>query len=190
MTQLIIGLVLFLGIHSLSIVSADGRDAMVSRIGKWPFKGLYSVVALIGLVLIVQGYGSARMDPTVLYTPPDWTRHISMLLMLFAFPAFVATYFPGRISAGLKHPMLVAVKTWALAHLIANGTLAAVLLFGGFLAWAVADRISMKHRRQRDIPRAPASAFNDVIAVVLGLGIYFAFVLWLHSAWIGVPIIG
>ena len=190
MTLLILGLVLFLGIHSLSIVALPARDAMAAGIGEWPFKALYGVVAIIGLVLIVQGYGQARLDPTVLYVPPEWTRHITMLLMLPAFPALLAAYLPGRISRTLSHPMLVAVKAWALSHLLVNGTLAAVLLFGGFLAWAVVDRISMKRRPARPNPRAPESPFNDVIAVVGGLGIYLAFVFWLHAKWIGVSIIG
>jgi len=190
MFQLILGLVLFLGIHSISIVALPTRDALAARMGEWPFKGLYALIAIVGLVLIVRGYGQARLDPTILYTLPDWTRHIVMLLMLPVFPALLATYLPGRISQALGHPMLVAVKAWALAHLLVNGTLADVLLFGGFLAWAVADRISMKRRPQRDIPRAPRSALNDVVAVVGGLGIYLAFVFWLHTAWIGVPVVG
>jgi len=190
MLQLILGLVLFLGIHSISIVSLPTRNALAARMGEWPFKGLYALIAIVGLILIVRGYGEARLDPTVLYTLPDWTRHLAMLIMLPAFPALLATYFPGRISQALGHPMLVAVKFWALAHLLVNGTLADVLLFGGFLAWAVADRISMKRRPQRDIPRAPQNAFNDVIAIVGGLGIYLAFVFWLHTAWIGIPVVG
>jgi len=190
MTLLIIGLVLFLGIHSLSIVALPARDTMAASIGEWPFKGLYSIVAIIGLVLIVQGYGQARLDPTVLYVPPEWTRHITMLLMLPAFPALLAAYLPGRISRALGHPMLVAVKAWALSHLLVNGTLAAVLLFGGFLAWAVFDRISMKRRPAKSNLRAPEGAFNDVIAIVGGLGIYLAFVFWLHTKWIGVSIAG
>lgn len=190
MLQLIVGLVLFLGIHSLSIMALPARETLVSRMGEWPFKGLYAVVAITGLVLIVHGYGQARLDPTVLYTLPGWTHHIAMLVMLPVFPALLAAYLPGRISQALGHPMLVAVKAWALAHLLVNGTLADVLLFGGFLAWAVADRISLKRRPQRDIPRAPRSGFNDLIAIVAGLGIYLVFVFWLHAAWIGVPVMG
>ncbi|MBL39442.1 MAG: NnrU family protein [Xanthomonadales bacterium] len=190
MLQLILGLVLFLGIHSISIVALPARDAMAARMGEWPFKGLYALIAIVGLFLIVHGYGQARLDPTILYTTPEWTRHLAMLVMLPVFPALLATYFPGRISQALGHPMLVAVKAWALAHLLVNGTLADVLLFGGFLAWAVVDRISMKRRPQRDIPRAPRSGFNDVIAVVGGLGMYLAFVFWLHAAWIGISIVG
>ena len=190
MELLIVGLILFLGGHSLSIVAPGVRDAAAAKLGEWPFKGLYSLVALVGLVLIVKGYGAARLDPTLLYTPPAWLVHINMLLMLVVFPAFLATYFPGRISRALKHPMLVAVKAWALAHLLVNGTLADVLLFGGFLAWAVADRISMKRRSQRPIPRAPAWALNDAVVVVVGLAFYVGFAFWAHPHWIGVSVMG
>lgn len=189
MLQLILGLVLFLGVHSISIAALPARNALAARMGEWPFKGLYSLFAIAGLVLIVRGYGEARLDPTVLYTLPEWTRHIAMLIMLPVFPALLATYLPGRISQALGHPMLVAVKAWALAHLLVNGTLADVALFGGFLAWAVADRISMKRRPQRDILRAPRTAVNDVIVVIGGIGIYVAFLFWLHASWIGIPLI-
>lgn len=189
MLQLILGLVLFLGIHSVSILARPWRDAMVSRLGEWPWKGLYGIVALIGLVLIVRGYAEARFEPVVLYSPPAWTHHVAMLLMLPAFPALLAAYFPGRIQRALKHPMLVAVKAWALAHLLVNGTLAAILLFGGFLAWAVADRISMKRRPQGDIFQAPASRANDIIVVVGGLALYGAFLFWLHGTLFGVPLV-
>lgn len=190
MLQLILGLVLFLGIHSISIVANSARNTLAERMGEWPFKAIYALIAIVGLFLVVRGYGQARLDPTLLYSPPEWTRHLAMLIMLPAFAALLAAYLPGRISQALGHPMLVAVKAWALSHLLVNGTLADVLLFGGFLAWAVADRISMKRRPQRDIPRAPKTAFNDVIAVVGGLAIYLAFVFWLHASWIGVSIVG
>lgn len=188
MSQLIIGLVLFLGIHSLSIVAPAGRDRFAAKLGEWPFKAVYSVIAIVGFVLIVRGYAAARLDPTMLWVPPAWTTHVSMLLMLPVFPALLAAYLPGRISATLKHPMLVAVKAWAVAHLIANGTLADVLLFGTFLAWAVVDRISLKRRTEGAKPRAPATPFNDAIAVVGGLGVYLAFVFWLHASLIGVSL--
>jgi len=151
MTLLVLGLILFLGIHSLSIVARANATPWRATWGM-ALQGHFSVIAIIGLVLIIKGYGAARMDPVVLYTTPAWTSHITALLMLFAFPMFIATYFPGKISSTLKLPMLVAVKTWALGHLLANGMLADVLLFGGFLAWAVADRISLKRRTPRDIP--------------------------------------
>jgi uncharacterized membrane protein len=190
MILLVLGLLLFLGVHSLSIISSTKRDQMAARLGEWPFKGLYSLVAIVGLVLIVVGYGQARMDPTWLYQPPAFLRHLNMLLMLIVFPALLAAYLPGRIQMTLKHPMLVAVKAWALAHLLVNGTLADVLLFGGFLAWAVVDRISLKRRPQRSIPQLPGSKLNDVIVIVGGLGLYAAFAFWLHPLWIGVPVVG
>ncbi|EON91637.1 protein NnrU [Marinobacter lipolyticus SM19] len=186
MTTLIIGLVLFLGIHSLSIVNEPLRDRMHASLGELPFKGLYSLASLIGLVLIVWGYGAARMDPTVLYTPPGWLRHLAMLLLIPVFPLLFATYFPGKIKAKLGHPMLVSVKLWALAHLLANGMLYDLLLFGSFLAWAVADRISLKRRSERPIATLPASKANDAIAVVGGLVVYVVFVFWAHQWLFGV----
>lgn len=189
MTELIAGLVLFLGIHSTSIVAPTARDKAAARLGEYGWKVLYSVIALVGLILLVRGYGDARLDSIVLYSPPQWTRHLAMLLMLPVFIFFLATYLPGRISNRLKHPMLVAVKLWAVSHLVANGTLADVLLFGGFLAWAVADRISMKRRIARDNPSFPSWKANDAIAIVGGLALYIAFVFWLHPALIGVAII-
>lgn len=191
MTQLVIGLIVFLGIHSISIVARPTRDRLAARIGEWPFKLVYSVIAAVGLVLIVIGYGEARLTPTVLYTPPDGLRHLNMLLMLIVFPGLLAAYLPGRIADTLKHPMLVAVKAWALSHLLVNGTLADVLLFGGFLAWAVADRISMKHRPAGGSALAlPRTRFNDAIVVIGGLALYVVFSFWLHPAWIGVSVMG
>jgi uncharacterized membrane protein len=189
MAQLIIGLLLFLGTHSLAIVSPGGRDRLAAKLGELPFKAIYGLLSIVGLVLIVRGYGDARLDPTLLYQPPDFLRHLTMLLMLAVFPGLLAAYFPGRIQAALKHPMLVAVKAWALSHLLVNGTLADVLLFGGFLAWAVADRISLKRRAPRDIPQLPGSKANDVIVIVGGLLLYGAFAFWLHPVLFGVPVV-
>lgn len=186
MSWLLVGLCAFLGIHSVSIVAPAWRDSIVARMGEGAWKGLYSVISIASFVLLIWGYGVARMDPTVLYTPPPWTRWVTSMLMLPVFPLLLAPYFPGKIRAALKHPMLVAVKLWAFAHLLSNGTLADVLLFGGFLIWAVADRISFKRRVQRPLPGAPTSRFNDVIAIVLGLALYFVFMQWLHARWIGV----
>jgi uncharacterized membrane protein len=185
-TVLVIGLIIFLGIHSISIFAPGFRDRMAARIGAGPWRGIYSLVSLAGFALIVWGYGLARREPVVLYDPPFWTRHLTALLMLPVFPLLFAPYFPGRIKAALKHPMLVAVKLWAVAHLISNGTLADVLLFGAFLAWAVADRISYKHRQRRPLKGAPPAARNDVIVVIVGLAIYALFVFWLHLKLIGV----
>lgn len=186
MELLVIGLVLFLGIHSVAIVAPAWRERTKARIGMGAWKGLYTVISLIGFALIIYGYGIARQHPIVLYVPPVWMRHLAALVMLPVFPLVFAAYLPGRIKNAMKHPMLAATKFWALAHLLANGMLADLLLFGGFLAWAVADRISFKQRSQPDLRTAPASKFNDVLAVVLGLVAYFVFAKWLHLKWIGV----
>jgi uncharacterized membrane protein len=188
MTQLVLGLVLFLGIHSVSIVAPGWREAMFKRLGGPGWKGLYSLVSLLGFVLLVHGYGLARQQPVVLYYPPTWTRHLAMLLMLPVFPLLFSAYLPGRIKSAVKHPMLAATKAWALAHLLANGMLADVLLFGGFLAWAVLDRISVGKRPVRQIPTAPPGRFNDLISVVGGLLVYGLFVGWAHLHLIGVPL--
>ncbi|TVQ29680.1 MAG: NnrU family protein [Wenzhouxiangella sp.] len=191
MALLIAGLVLFLGIHSIRIVAEPLRTKLMAALGPLGFKGLYSLIALAGLVLIVIGYGQARLDPNWLYHPPPFLRHLNMLLMLLVFPALLAAYLPGRIQNLLKHPMLVAVKAWALAHLLVNGTLAAVLLFGGFLIWAVADRISVKRRKgPGSAPQLPKTALNDVIVVLGGLGLYVAFAFWLHPILFGVAVVG
>ena len=191
MTMLIIGLLVFFGNHSISIVALDWRDAMAERIGKTAWRILYGVISLVGLVLIVKGYGAARLSPEVVWVPPTWTSHVTAVLMLPVFSFALASVLQGRISAALKHPLLVATKLWAVAHLIANGMLADILLFGSFLAWAVVDRISLKRRPAvRKHPAAPASAINDVIVVVGGLALYAAFVMYLHVAWIGVNPIG
>ena len=188
MLLLIIGLVLFLGIHSVSIVAEGWRDSTMQRVGEGAWKGIYSLVSLAGFGLIVWGYGEARLDPVLLYAPPAWLRHVGMLVLLPVFPLLVAVNFPGRIKRVAKHPMLLATKLWALAHLLMNGMLADVLLFGGFLIWAIADRISMKRRTQRPLPSLPESKINDVIVFVVGIGIYFVFVKWLHTVLIGIPI--
>ncbi len=189
MTLLILGLVLFLGIHSISIVNAGGRDRMVDRMGEKPWKGLYSLVSLVGFALIVVGYGAARATPTVLFAPPTGLRHATLLLMVPVFPLLLATYLPGRIQHAARHPMLAATKLWAFAHLLANGMLADLLLFGGVLAWAVADRISLKRRTPRAIPMAPSGKANDALAVGGGLGLYAAWLLYLHPLLIGVSIL-
>ena len=186
MATLIVGLILFLGVHSLSIINEPLRNRLNASMGEGVFKGLYSLVALAGLLLIIWGYGSARMDPTVIYVPPAWLKHVAFLLLVPVFPLLFATYFPGKIKAKLGHPMLAAVKLWALAHLLANGMLHDLLLFGSFLAWAVADRISMKRRTQRAIPTLPATKANDVIAVIGGLAVYVVMVVWAHQWLFGV----
>ncbi|MBK1617792.1 NnrU family protein [Lamprobacter modestohalophilus] len=190
MFWLIIGLILFLGVHSVSIIDADWRNRTAARLGQVPWKAIYGLISLLGLYLIVIGYGQAAVDPIVLYQPPVWMRHITLLLMVPVFVLLLAAYLPGRIQRTTKHPMLLATKIWALAHLLANGTLADLLLFGGFLAWAVADRISLKRRAPVPVPAAPAGRFNDWIALGAGLALYVLFLLWAHKALFGVAPIG
>ena len=190
MLLLILGLVLFLGVHSTSIVAEGWRDGMVQRIGEGPWKGLYSLVSLVGFGLLVAGYAAARTRPTLVFVPPMALSHLTLLLMVPVFPLLMATYLPGRISAMARHPFLVATKLWALAHLLANGMLHDLVLFGAFLAWAVVDRISLRRRTERAIPRAPQGKANDVIAVVVGLAMYVAFLLWAHQWLVGVAPIG
>ena len=189
MTLLIAGLIVFLGVHSIAIVAPGVRERARTGLGGGPWKALYAVVSLIGFVMIVEGFGLARQSSMVLYTPPPWLRHVTFLFMLPVFPLLFAAYLPGRIKTAMKHPMLVAVKCWAFGHLLANGLLADVLLFGGFLAWTVLDRISLKHRPQ-SLRTAPAGRFNDAIAVGLGLAGYGLFIAWAHLRLFGVSPLG
>jgi uncharacterized membrane protein len=187
MPLLIIGLVLFLGVHSVAIFAPALRTRTIHRLGEGAWKGLYALVSLVGFVLICYGFGLARQAPVVLYSPPIWLRHVALILMLPVFPLIIAAYLPGRIKTAAKHPMLAAVKLWAFAHLLANGMLADLLLFGGFLAWAVADRISLKRRSIPQVLRtAPPGPWNDVIAVVLGLAVYALLIGWAHLRLFGV----
>jgi uncharacterized membrane protein len=191
MSLLIVGLVLFLGVHSVAIVSPSFRARAIQRVGEGAWKGMYALISLVGFVLICYGFGLARQAPVVLYSPPTWLRHVAFLVMLPVFPLVLAAYLPGRIKAAAKHPMLAAVKLWAFAHLLANGSLADVLLFGGFLAWAVADRISVKRRSMPQVLRtAPRGPWNDAIAVVLGLAIYALLIGWAHVRLFGVSPLG
>lgn len=191
MPVLIVGLVLFFGVHSIAIVSPSLRARMIHRLGERVWKGLYALLSLSGFVLICYGFGLARQASVVLYSPPPWLRHASFLLMLPVFPLIIAAYLPGRIKTAAKHPMLAAVKLWAFAHLLANGSLADVLLFGGFLAWAVVDRISLKRRSVPLVLRsAPPGRWNDAIAVVLGLTIYVLLIGWAHELLFGVSPLG
>jgi uncharacterized membrane protein len=188
MSLLILGLVLFLGTHSVRIVADDWRGARIARLGLMPWKGIISVISIIGFVLIVWGYGQARGNPIILYSPPLWTRHLAALLTVPAFILLVAAYIPGtRIKRAVGHPMVAAVKIWAFAHLLANGTLADVVLFGAFLAWAVADYIAARRRdRAARTVFAVGPVSRDIAAVAIGLAAWAVFAFWLHAAWIGV----
>jgi len=189
MWQLILGLVLLLGMHSVSMIAGGFRERMAAANGT-AWKIFYSFVSFAGLILIVHGYGLARQAPEVLYTMPGWLRYVTAVLLLPLFILLLAPYLPGRINRMLKHPQLAAVKLWAAAHLLVNGSVADVLLFGSFLAWAVVDRVSLKHRSVRRPPGAPETALNDIVLVVAGLGAYALFLLWLHRAWTGVSPLG
>ena len=189
MLLLIAGLILFFAIHSISIINDDWRDGMVRRLGAGPWRILHGLASLVGLVLLIWGYGIARHTPVILYAPPDWLRHVNFFLMLFVFPLLLVMFLPGRIKTAVKYPAFTAVKVWAFAHLLVNGALADVLLFGCFLIWAVAGRISMKQRRQRPVPGLPAAAANDLIGIAAGLGIYMLFLLYLHRPLIGVALL-
>jgi uncharacterized membrane protein len=186
---LIAGIVIFLGVHSVSIVSYEWRDRTAARLGPVAWRALYSLVALAGLALIFYGYGRARAAPIILYVPPLWIRDTMVMIMAFVFPILFAAYFPGLIRTVLKHPMLVAVKLWAVLHLLVNGSLADVVLFGSVLAWAVLDRISLKRRPVRPSPTAPPWKWNDAIAITLGFVVYVVLVAGGHAWLTGMPIV-
>jgi len=188
MAYLVLGLVLFLGVHSVRIVADDWRTATRARIGEQAFKGAYSVLSLVGFVLICWGYGQARQQPMVLWTSPIWTRHLAALLTLPAFVLLAASNVPGNsIKARLHHPMVLGVKVWALAHLLANNTLADVLLFGSFLVWAVVDfRSSRQRDRTQGTVYAPGRSGPTIAAVVGGIVVWAVFAFWAHAKLIGV----
>ena len=168
------------------------RSATIARIGEGAWKGLYSVLSLAGFVLIVWGYGLARQAPVVLWSPPVAVRHVASLLTLLAFVLLFAAYVPrNAIKAKLKHPMVLAVKVWAFAHLLSNGTLADLLLFGGFLLWAVLDFRSARGRDRAAGTVYPAGTMAGTAgAVVVGVAAWLAFAMYLHAAWIGVAPLG
>lgn len=188
MLALVAGLVLFLGAHSVRIVADPWRTHTIARIGTGPWKGLYTLVSAVGLVLIVWGYGQARLEPVVVWIPPAWTRHLTALLVLPAFILLAAGNMRGsRIKAKLGHPMLLGTKLWAFAHLIANGMLADVALFGGFLAWAIVDYASARRRdRMAGVVYPPGSGGRDAMVVAAGTVAWFVFGFWLHVPLIGV----
>ncbi len=189
MFALVVGLIVFLGVHSVRILAPQWRDQRLSAMGEGKWKGIYSVVSLIGFALIVWGFGQARLVAPVLYEPPVWAKHITALLMLFAFISLMVSILPaGRLKPILKHPMLLAVKIWAFAHLLANGDLASLILFGSLLAWAVVDRIAVK-RRGGSLPQ-PGPVKWDIYAVVSGALLYVLFIWRLHVWLIGVPVMG
>ena len=188
MSALILGLVIFLGVHSVRVFADDWRTGARQRMGANAYKGLYSVASVLGLVLIVWGYSMARMQPVLLWSTPVWTRHAAALLTLLAVVLLVAAYVPGNgIKARLHHPMVLSVKTWALAHLLANGMLADLVLFGSFLVWAA---MSFRAARQRDrvgqVVYAPGRLLPTLLTVALGFVVWAVLAFWAHAALIGV----
>jgi len=186
MTILILGIIVLIGIHFVPAFP-DLRDSLMARLGRNGYRALFSVVSLLGLALVV--WGCAKAPVVQIWAPPVWTRHLALLLMLPVFPLLFAAYLPGKIKAKVRHPMLAAIKFWALAHLIANGDLASIILFGSFLAYAVVDRILVKRRGGAELVLAVSEAEarrNDLISLGAGLALYVAFLFWLHPLLIGV----
>ena len=190
MDRLFLGLVVFFGVHAISLVALGWRDRMVERVGTGAWRRYYSIAAAVGLYLLISGYGAARGTDGFLYVTPPAFRYLAALLMLPAFALALASVFRGRISARAKHPLLLATMLWSVAHLLTNGAMADVLLFGCFLAWSVAVRISLEHRPQRPPIALPASATNDLIVVIGGLAAYVLVAFWLHARLFGVAPLG
>jgi len=188
MTVLVLGLVLFLGVHSVRIVADDWRSAQRARLGEGAWKGVYSLLSIAGFVAIVWGYGLTREAPIDLWSPPTWTRHLGALLTMPAFVLLAAAYVPGtRIKAAVGHPMVIGVKVWAFAHLISNGRLADTVLFGAFLVWAIVLYAASRRRdRKTGVRPVVGPVWRDLVAVVGGLAAWVAFALWLHAVLIGV----
>lgn len=192
MALLIAGLILFLGAHSTRVFADDWRSGMIGRLGEMKWKGLITALSIAGFILLIVGYDQARITTTVLWQPPVWTRHLAILLNLLAFILLAAAYVPrNSIKAKIGHPMIAGVKIWALAHLLANGTLADVVLFGTFLLWAVLDFRASRRRDRMSAAVYPSGAMaNTLLTVVVGLGAGGVFMLWLHARWIGVSPLG
>lgn len=188
MLILVAGLALFLAVHSVRIFDGDFRRRFIERRGEGLWKGVYSLISLLGLVLIVWGYGLARQDPVVIWDPPVWTRHLALLLNLVAFILLGAYLAPaGRLKPALGHPMVLAVKVWAFAHLLANGTLADVLLFGSFLVWAIADYANSRRRDRREgIVRIRGPISGDLLAALIGVILWGVLIGGVHQWLIGV----
>lgn len=186
MLQLLIGLALFLGIHSLQSLAPEVRARAQQRLGAWGYKGVYAAIAAIGLYLTVQGYGLARLTPEPVWTPPPGMQHASLLLMWLAMVLWVASYVPGnQLLAKLRHPMTLSVKVWALCHLLANGNLADLVLFGGFLLWSVlVFRAARQRDRRRMTPAPEATAGRTWLAVCLGTGLWAAFLVGGVHLWL------
>lgn len=188
---MILGLALFVGVHGLT-TRRDLRARLIGIGGEAVYKLVYAVIAFAGIGLIAYGFGQYRAGGMInIWHPPVWTKHIAATLMLPACILLVAAYLRGRIYTAVKHPMITAVKTWAVAHLIANGDLGSIILFGTLLAWAVYDRITLKHRSDPGAPPIPVGGpKNDLIAIAVGIVVYLALAFAFHPVVIGVPVFG
>jgi uncharacterized membrane protein len=188
MTYLILGLVIFLGVHSLRMVAEGWRTQTRARIGEGAFKGIYSVLSIVGFALIVWGFGVARQTPVQLWSPPVAMRHVAALLTLVSFVLLAAAYVPGNsIKARLHHPMVLGVKVWAFAHVLANGNVAHVVLFGSFLVWAIWNFAASRRRdRLTRVTYPPGKGTATAITVVVGIAAWLAFALFLHGWLIGI----
>ena len=188
MTALILGLVLFLGVHSVRIFAEPWRRGVRARVGENAFKGVYSLLSLLGFGILIWGFGQARQQPVVLWPAMTWTRHLAALLMLVSFVLLTAAYVPRNMIKGrLHHPMVLGVKTWAFAHLLANNTLADLLLFGSFLVWAVLNfRAARARDRAAGTVYPPGRAAMTAVTLVAGIVAWAAFAFWAHGVLIGV----
>ncbi len=188
---LVLGLVVFIGPHVL-VSLRDTRALIVKRLGQGAYKGLFAIASIVGIALIAYGFSEYRATGWIqVWNPPGFMRHVTVALMWPATICVVAAYIPGRIKTTLKHPMLVGVKLWAFAHLLSNGDLGAIVLFGSILAWAVYDRISLKRRTDPGAPNIPVGGWrNDVIAVVVGTLVYLALGFVFHPVVMGIPVFG
>jgi uncharacterized membrane protein len=192
MALLILGLVIFLGVHSVRIFAEPWRAGMIERLGPMRWKGLYAVLSIVGFVILVIGFRHARAETTVLYVTPAWMKHVTAVLMMLAMILFVAAYIPRNwFKARFHHPQLLSVKTWAFAHLLSVGVMADVVLFGAFLVWAVVDFIVSRRRdREQNVVYAPGNAIGTSITVAAGLVAWSVFALLLHGPLIGVRPLG
>ena len=187
---LILGLVVLLGAH-VFVTFRTARAGVIARVGQIGYRALFSIVAIIGLALIIWGYGEYRAHEWVqVWSPPVFMRHITVGLMLFAVIFITAAFIPSHIKMKLKHPMLASIKTWALAHLFSNGDLGSIILFGSFLAWGVYARIAAKRRGDLGATSAPAGWTNDVIVVVVSIVVYLLLGFYFHPYVIGMPVFG
>jgi uncharacterized membrane protein len=187
---LILGLAVFFTVH-LFMTFRDARANAIEKLGSGAYRVIFGAVSITGLALIVWGYGQYRAHEWVqIWTPPAFMRHVTIGLMLLAAIFFTAAFIPSHIKTRLHHPMLASVKTWAFAHLLSNGDLGSMILFGSFLAWGVYARVSAKSRRDPGVTAAPDGWLNDILVVAIGIVIFLAFGYAFHPMVIGVPVFG